>query len=162
MTGIELLLQSARPATAKFAALSYDSPLPVAASFFLLASLRSISVKGILRKWILLFGSASFGVFLIHAHPLCLDAFFRPDAFAGLAQRTPLAMAFFAIGASIVVYFLCAMADCVRIALFRVLRVRTASERLFRPIAGLFPDDALSKSIPNGGDASGREASHGT
>lgn len=144
MGGFEILLSHLRPSTAKYAALGYDSPLTVLASFLFVAALRDVRASNpAFRKWIFLFGSASFGVFLIHSQPVFLRNLFSPDAFANLAELPALSMTLLALGATLVVYFLCALIETARIGLFAVLRVRSLSERLLRPLSNLLPPELV-------------------
>ena len=107
--------------------LVYTSPTMLIASVALLAAFSGIRLCGPFQKAAALCAPLSFGVYLIHAHPLVWSYLFE-GRFAVFASYPVYALLPAVIGAAVTVYAGCMLIDAVRAWLFRVCKVRAGCE----------------------------------
>ena len=107
---------------------SYTSPTVLLASIALLALFAKANpVSDRARRVIGFFAPVSFGVYLIHDHPLvrkyCIEG-----QLTGLANLPPLSFLFAFIAIVLLVYLLCGLIDEARLLAFRWLRIKQKIE----------------------------------
>ena len=117
--------------------LVYTSPLMLLAGVSLLTAFSGLRIPARLKKAVGLCAPLSFGVYLIHAHPLVWQYLFE-GRFAAFAGEPVYVLVPAVIGAAAAVYVVCTAVDAVRAGLFRILRVRKGCEWLEERIAKLF------------------------
>jgi len=101
--------------------ISYLSPtIFMVAVLFLLVFTR-INLKH--HKLIAFFVPVSFGVYLIHVHPL-IWSYVVKDFAVGFASFNPVLMVLAVIGSAVVIYIVCLLIDYIRLLLFRLLKIR--------------------------------------
>lgn len=110
--------------------LQYTSLPILLSSIFLLLFCTSIKVNNEKAKKIIkLLSSASFGVYLIHVHPLVFSMPFW-DKFRALYSASPMKMVISALLGAILIYVVCLSIDILRIQLFRILHIDKAIDYL--------------------------------
>lgn len=117
----------------------YNSPFITIAALSLLMIFKDTEFRSPrLNSLICFFGASSFGVYIIHTHPLIFKRILV-DAFTGYAQLSAPLMALCIIATAIAGYIILALAERCRILAFDLLKVR---ERIFN--AADFISDKLS------------------
>lgn len=110
--------------------LQYTSLPILLSSIFLLLFCTSIKVNNEkAKKVIKLLSSASFGVYLIHVHPLVFSMPFW-DKFRVLYSSSPVNMVIMALVGAILIYVICLGIDVLRIQLFKLLHINRAIDCL--------------------------------
>lgn len=112
---------------------SYNSPAIILSSVALFALFSGWKPGKAVCKWISVFSPASFGVYLIHVHPLIWEYVFK-DAFISFLQLRAYVLPFAVLGAAAAVFLACASIDLLRIRLFRMIKVRERCQALFQKI----------------------------
>lgn len=118
--------------------LVYTSPAMLLAGVALLTAFSAFRLPAPVGKAVRLCAPLSFGVYLIHAHPLVWTYLFE-GRFAAFADYPAYLLAFAVIGAAAAVYAGCTVIDAARAWLFRILRVRKGCEWLEERLKG--PDE---------------------
>lgn len=129
--------------------LSYTTPTIVLAAVFLLNAFRQMQFSEMGAKVIGLFAPLSFGVYLLHTHPV---VFWKLHyVFSDLARYHVVLMVLCIIGSAVGIYILCTVVELLRKMLFSLLRINKAAicieknaEKLFQkvsPVLGINPAD---------------------
>lgn len=108
--------------------LSNTSPTVVAASIALLMTFARLDLNARVTALVKKLSPAAFGVYLIHCHPLIFAKL--AGRFVFVLERPALVMTAQVLLIGLAIYLPCLLIDCLRIALFRRLRVRERLERL--------------------------------
>ena len=81
--------------------------------------------------------SVSFGVFLIHAHPLVWRYIFsRLFPYQSFVKYHPILLILAVIGSSLTIYIVCTIIDYLRLLLFNLLKVKHLLEKLETKLRG--------------------------
>lgn len=119
--------------------LAYTSPLILGAALGLFLACRELQIQNRVFRGIIAFlAPASFGVYLIHAQPFVFHRLLNGAA-APLLAATPLQFSAGILGSALAIYFLCSLADRVRLLVFRLLRIPVLAERLGAAIDRTLP-----------------------
>lgn len=103
---------------------SYTSPFCVISALALIMLFKDVEIKNPkLVSVINFFAAASFGVYLIHTHPLVFDRIIQ-DLFVPFASLSTPLLILSIIGAALAAYIALALLEQLRILLFRLLKVR--------------------------------------
>ncbi len=108
----------------EFSFVNYISPSILLAGLALFALFSKIQIKkgtGIVA----FFAPISFGVYLIHTHPMFFDRVIK-GAFAFAAQQMPFLLVAVVAASAVAIYIFCSLLDWVRKMLFELLRVKKA------------------------------------
>ena len=108
---------------------NYMSVPVVTLSIALLAWFSAWRPSPRLCRWIGRLAPAAFGVYVIHMHPNVVEICIT-NRFAWLGDFGPLLMPLGVIAVSMVIYVICTAIDLIRMALFRLLRVRQLCQRI--------------------------------
>lgn len=103
--------------------INYLSPTVVLAAICLLGFFSNLKINGVAEKIIGFFAPASFGVYLIHEHPLIRETLMR-GRFAFLADKNTVVLALSVIGLAAAVFIVCAVIDRIRIAVFELVGIK--------------------------------------
>ena len=115
---------------------NYTSPFTVIAAVSLFMTFKDTKIKNPFACGVInFFAPASFGVYLIHVHPLVFDNVMQ-DAFKFIAQLTPAAIIPAIIGCSLLVFIVLAAIDRIRILIFKLLKVKENSDSFLNFIIG--------------------------
>lgn len=122
--------------------ISYTSPTILFAALFLLNSFAHLKINEKYRKTVLLFSSASFGVYLIHCQPFVFDKILA-DLFGNVVNYNVISAVLAIIGITLAIYLLCTAIDYARKYVFKFLGIEKLIEivskistRLFNAIEG--------------------------
>lgn len=118
--------------------ISYLSPTIVLSSIFLLEFFSRLHFKH-MRKIISFFSQASFGVYLIHEHPIFRDKFIK-GKFTWIAEQNIPHMIVSVAVVVIVIYCICTGIDLLRICLFNVLKIKSRLHHAEEKIKQWFAD----------------------
>lgn len=108
---------------------SYTSVTIVLASVFLFLYCLNVKISNFSRKAISLTAPATFGVYLIHVHPMVFDYIVK-DAFADFVKKNILIMILCVFVATALIFFLCTAIDLIRIQFFKLIKVDRWSEKI--------------------------------
>lgn len=108
----------------------YNSPAIILSSVALLALFSGWKPGKTACRWIGVFAPATFGVYLIHAHPLVYNKILN-GAFIPFVHLTAYVLPFAVVGAAAAIFLACAAIDLLRAKLFSVLKVRESCRALF-------------------------------
>lgn len=115
----------------------YNSPFVFLMGVALVLLFANMQVPKWLAKISGIFAPVSFGVYLIHLHPMIHDHVML-DAFVSLAKMPAWAMIPIAIGLTVAIFLICSAIDYVRLGLFRLLRIKQLLVKLENK---LFPNN---------------------
>lgn len=107
----------------------YVSPAMLLCALSLLILFEKFSLPGWLQKASLALAPLTFGVYLIHDHPLVREHLMKMR-FAALSQLTPPMMILSLLGSALAVYAVCLGVEAIRAKLFSLLRIRLVCEQL--------------------------------
>jgi len=110
--------------------MNYVSPAILLSSVSLFALFAGWKPGVQMCKWIARISPATFGVYLIHVHPLVWRHYFI-NGFVTLVYLEAYVLPFGVFGAAAGVFAVCAAIDLIRAKLFRMLRIREGCRRLF-------------------------------
>ena len=108
---------------------AYNSPVMLLMAVALLLFFAHIRLPGWLEKTVKVLAPASFGVYLIHLHPLVRN-FLLLDRFKSLADCPAWAMIPLVLGLTLGIYLACSGIDLLRHWLFRALKVKQRLAKL--------------------------------
>lgn len=100
---------------------SYFSPFVVASAFCIFMFFKNAKIKH-LKKIISAFGSASFGVYLISEQQIIKNIFIK-DSLANYAKEPWYIMVAAVFAYAVIIYFICACIDYIRIQIFNICRI---------------------------------------
>ena len=104
--------------------LAYNSPFLVISAFALLMIFKDIAIKSQkLNSVILFFSAGSFGVYLIHTHPLFFDRIVK-NMFVSYAELSTPIMLVCIIGTAAAAYIVLAASERLRILVFDLLKIK--------------------------------------
>lgn len=103
--------------------ISYTSPTVILCAVKLLYFFKNCKLGDAWRKIINFFAPASFGVYLIHSHPLINDIFIE-GKFEKYLTFEPYYMVLAVLGTALLVWFVCSLIDKVRIFLFGLFNIK--------------------------------------
>lgn len=109
--------------------MNFVSPAIVLSSISLFALFEGWKPGARMSKWIARVSPATFGVYLIHVHPLVWRHYFI-NGFVTLVYCEAYILPFGVFGAAIGVFIVCAAIDLIRAKLFRVLRIKEGCRSL--------------------------------
>lgn len=101
----------------------YNSPFVFLMGIALVLLFANMQVPKWLAKLSAIFAPVSFGVYLVHLHPMIHDHVML-NAFVFLAKLPAWTMIPVAIGLTVAIFLICAAIDYVRLGLFRLLRIK--------------------------------------
>lgn len=104
---------------------SYISPTIVLAAFFIVCAFIKLKLNQTATKVISLLAPMSFGVFLIHCHPLLYSYMY--NKFAWISEKPILLGLLLAIAFSLAIFASCMFIDWLRILLFKVCKINALS-----------------------------------
>lgn len=110
-------------------AIEYTSPTIVLAAVALLGACLRMQPPGWLHRPLRVTSALSFGVYLIHAHPLVFRLWMT-DRFPALAAGSSWELILSVLGTALAVTAGCMALDAVRLSLFRLLRIRRGTRWL--------------------------------
>ena len=108
---------------------SYTSITIVLASVSLFLYCLNTKISKFSQKAIGLVAPATFGVYLIHVHPLVFDYIVK-DAFAGFVNQHLPVMLLCVLVATVLIFFVCTAIDLIRIQFFKLIKVDRWSEKI--------------------------------
>lgn len=118
--------------------LNYISPSVLLAALGLLLLFRDLCLPSWLARLVRWASPLTFGVYLIHNHPLVSDLLVE-DRFASYAALPGPLLVPAVLATALGIYLICTLADALRAGLFRLLRVRSFAdacvERLYRSLS---------------------------
>lgn len=117
--------------------ISYISITILLSAIFLMMFCLKIKINNIASKLIRFIAPASLGIYLIHVHPLVFNNIIN-NAFVSFADKSPIAMAFFAIAASLGIFVLCAIIELLRIQIFKLIKMNKLSEFIAAKMNGFY------------------------
>ena len=123
--------------------ISYISPTILFAAVALLILFSKLQVTSILNRFIMFFGPLSFGVYLIHTHPLVWK-WVMEEGFSDYAKCHPILLVLDVLGTVFGIWFFCSLIDFVRLKLFETLKVNLLVENIVRHI-GAFMSNVLEQ-----------------
>ena len=101
---------------------SYISITIVLAAVSLFLFCLNVKINNVFQKVVLFFAPATFGVYLIHVHPLVFQ-FVIKDAFVGFADKMLVLMPACVLAAAVAIFLLCSVIDLARIQFFKLIRI---------------------------------------
>lgn len=109
-----------------FTLLSLNSPTLTAQAMILtLLCARVRNPSAMLEKWTGIIAPLTFGVYLLHTHPQLWRLVFWKGCFGAWADMPLLLLLPIVLVVSVGVFLVCASLDCLRMALFRLLKLET-------------------------------------
>ena len=105
---------------------SYTSPTITIASIFIVLAFSRIKFNKLVNKAIGFFAPLSFGVYLIHCHPIIFAQ--MKGAFIWILQYNALLGVLIVIGISLIIMLVCMLLDYVRLTLFKVIKIKQLAE----------------------------------
>ena len=109
----------------------YTSPFIVLAAMSLLLIFGSMNFSEFVKKMIMLISPLSFGVYLLHDHPL-VRSYVMTDRFAFITNGSVSKMLLFFFGIILAIFVVGCCVDAVRSKLFQLLHIRKSSSKLDR------------------------------
>lgn len=109
----------------------YTSPFIVLAAMSLLLIFGSMSFSESVKKMIMLISPLSFGVYLLHDHPL-VRSYVMTDRFAFITNGSVSKMLLFFFGIILAIFVVGCCVDAVRSKLFQLLHIRKSLSKLDR------------------------------
>ena len=103
--------------------MSYKSPTVFLAAVCLVLFFANLKIPPFWKKIIGFLSPMTFGVYLIHSHPLVLTNIME-KSFVGYAALPCIAVIPAVLGTAAGIYFVCSGIDFIRLRLFKMLRVR--------------------------------------
>lgn len=133
--------------------LVFNSPFMLLISIFLFMFFINLDIRNKLaQKVIGLLAPVSFGVYLIHTHPLVFNNIIR-DRFTFLINESTLVLLMYITIAALVTFISCLLIDYIRLKLFKVLKVDSLSEKieniLNKSYQKIFEEEGAKKEITN-------------
>lgn len=123
--------------------ISYTSPLIVGSAVSLFLFCLQIKKAGKIAAFIIkILNPASFGVYLIHTHPLVWMLILR-GAFSRFTSFNTLELALLVLFSSAAIYLACSLVDIIRVQIFKLIRITAFSEMLERLISGFIKKHVL-------------------
>lgn len=120
--------------------ISYRSPLVFTAAIFLFLFFANLKISPLLKRVTGILSPMSFGVYLIHVHPLVFFGIIK-DRFTQYAAFPWILEILAVLGTAAAIYLICSLIDFVRLKLFKILHVRqkldSFEERIRMKISGL-------------------------
>ena len=102
--------------------LGYTSPTILMSAILMLIVFSRVRIIERLKKIVLLFAGASFGVYLIHVHPVIKELVWS-NAFASYAEYSLGGMIFAIFASAVVIYILCSVTDLIRMRIFEIIHI---------------------------------------
>lgn len=109
--------------------LVFTSPAMLLAAAAALVLFSKLRFSSIVKKVVGFCAPLSFGVYLIHVHPLVFDRILK-DRFISFAGAPAYLLVLEVLGAAIAIYIVCTLIEALRAWLFRICRVREGCESL--------------------------------
>lgn len=103
--------------------INYVSPTILLSAVCLLGLFSRLKTNETAEKIIGFFAPASFGVYLIHEHPLIRESLMK-NRFVFLADKNPLIIIGIVICAAAAIFILCTLIDRLRIAVFKCMKIK--------------------------------------
>ena len=103
--------------------ISYKSPTIFLAAICLLLFFVNLKISSFWKKAIGFLSPMTFGVYLIHIHPLVLTYMIN-ERFTGYAEFPWILEILAVLGTAAVIYLICSLIDFVRLQLFKILHIR--------------------------------------
>lgn len=103
--------------------ISYKSPTILLAAICLLLFFEKVEISPILKKMIKVCSPMTFGVYLIHNHPL-VSSYLMKEMFNEYATFKWIVEILIIFGTTIVINFICYIIDFIRLELFKMLHIR--------------------------------------
>ena len=103
--------------------ISYKSPTILLAAICLVMFFESISISSLGEKLVKIFTPMTFGVYLIHTHPLVFS-YFMKDRFVGYATFPWIVEILAVLGTAVCLSLICYAIDFIRLELFKRLHIR--------------------------------------
>lgn len=110
--------------------ITYISPINVIASISLLVFFINLKISDEHSKIITTVSSVSFGVYLIHTHPVIFDHLFF-NAFSFLAYKSPIFLILGIVACALSIFITCAFVDYIRLWLFKILKIKQLLNIIF-------------------------------
>lgn len=107
----------------------YTSPVIFAAAVFLLLFFARLNINNFWKRIIGFFAPASFGVYLLHVEPLVWNNVLY-QRFTPYASLNPALLTLAIIGTALGIWLLGSLTDRIRIAVFRLLRIKKMCDKL--------------------------------
>lgn len=103
---------------------TYVSPTILLAAIALLLFFRQIHINSVIKKMIGFFAPVTFGVYLIHEHPL-VRQYLVSDKFARYGSFSSVLLVLSVIGTVFCIWLVCSLLDAIRLYFFKVLKIKT-------------------------------------
>lgn len=116
--------------------LVFTSPAMLLAAAAALVLFSKLRLSTMIKKAVGFCAPLSFGVYLIHVHPLVFDRILK-DRFVSFADAPAYLLVLEILGAAIAIYIVCTLIEALRAWLFRICRVREGVGRLEKYIKHL-------------------------
>ena len=108
---------------------SYVSPTVTLAAVFIVCAFAKLNIKGKSSKKIIAFlCPLSFGVYLLHCHPIVAEKL--QDTFAWVGTKNPFIALLLTLGISLAIFSACMLIDWLRLLLFKAMKIKKFSEIL--------------------------------
>lgn len=112
----------------------YTSPQIIIAGICLLLLFSRIKMYSWINKIIKIVAPLTFGVYIIHTHPLIWDNLFK-NAFATYINSSPLLIIVQILGSALAIFFLCILIEFIRYNLFKLIKIDKISEKVAKKIS---------------------------
>lgn len=109
--------------------ISYCSPVTLVVAVGLLCIFAKIKIGENLNKVVSFFAPTAFSVYLIHDN-IYFRQFVIQENFTFINNYNPLLMGLLIPGCALIVFIICSFADRIRMALFKLLHIKTLSEKM--------------------------------
>lgn len=116
---------------------SYISVTIVLAAVSLFLFCLNAKISNFLQKTVRFFSPATFGVYLIHDHPV-VSQYILKDAFAGFANQSFAIMPLSVLAVTLAIFLSCSVIDLIRIRIFKLIRINRLCEMI---------DDQITKRL---------------
>ena len=108
---------------------TYISPTVTLAAVFIVCAFAKLNIKRKISKKIITFlCPLSFGVYLLHCHPIVAEKL--QGAFAWVGTKNPFIALLLTLGISLAIFSACMLIDQLRLLLFKVMKIKKLSEFL--------------------------------
>ena len=108
---------------------TYISPTVTLAAVFIVCAFAKLNIKGKISKKIIAFlCPLSFGVYLLHCHPIVAEKL--QGAFEWVGRENPFLALLLTLGISLAIFSACMLIDWLRLLLFKVMKIKKLSEFL--------------------------------
>lgn len=125
------------PEWAAMLLISYTSPTILLAALFLINAFSNIQIGEKYKSKVLLFASASFGVYLIHCQIYVHEKLLN-NAFAKIAEHNVILLVLEIFAIIIAIYLICTVMEILRKKIFKLLKIEVLIDNISKIITRIF------------------------